>query len=284
MSNSSLISGTLLSPNHSGKRNQKISKITIHHMAGIMTAKACCQLFNNTARQASANYCIGNDGEIWLCVDESNRAWTSASEWNDNRAVTIEVSNNVNGSPWTVSDKAFNSLIKLCIDICKRNGIEELTYDGTKNGTLTFHEMFAATNCPGPYIKKRVGDICAQVNAGLGVASSVTQTTTPDQVLTVGSKIKFPSKLKVEKIDIANNLVYNTRIGGWVSAEICTEDSTADGKLDQILNVGSTFKISGEYTVSKIQVAGGYLNCGTVYLKELGYWVNAEPLIETKNG
>ncbi len=41
MSNSSLISYTKLSPNHSGKRTKKIDTITIHCMAGQLSVETC---------------------------------------------------------------------------------------------------------------------------------------------------------------------------------------------------------------------------------------------------
>ena len=41
MSNSTLISYTKLSPNHSGKRTKKIDTITIHCMAGQLSVERC---------------------------------------------------------------------------------------------------------------------------------------------------------------------------------------------------------------------------------------------------
>lgn len=165
MSNSNLISYTQLSPN-CDKRTQKICKITPHHMAGNLSVEACCNLFARPDAQASANYVIGSDGRIALCVDECNRAWTSASPWNDQQAITIEVANDEIGGQWHVSDKAFASLVDLCVDICQRNNFR-LSFDGTKNGSLTMHKMFAATTCPGPYLESRMGELAELVNARL---------------------------------------------------------------------------------------------------------------------
>ena len=166
MSNSSLVDYTKLSPNCSKPRSGKISKITIHHMAGNLTVEECGEIFSGT-RQASANYGIGTDGRVGLYVDESNRAWTSSSKENDNVAVTIEVANSKAEDPWPVSDEAYNKLIELCVDICKRNGIEKLNYTGDKSGNLTMHKWFAATACPGPYLEARFQDIADAVNAQL---------------------------------------------------------------------------------------------------------------------
>lgn len=163
-SNSSLVDKVIKSPNFS-KGRVNISKITVHHMAGDLSIETCGNMFSNTSRAASANYLIGSDGRIALCVDEENRAWTSSSKWNDERAVTIEVANDgKEDTGWHVSDKAFNSLVNLCKDICKRNNITKLEYTGNKEGSLTIHSMFAATTCPGPYLKSRLNDLCYLVN------------------------------------------------------------------------------------------------------------------------
>lgn len=149
-----------------GRKGYKVCKITPHHMAGILSGEQCAKIFQNEGRKASANYCIGNDGEIVLSVAEENRAWTSSNYENDCQAITIEVSNCENGGEWKVSESAWNSLVKLCVDICKRYGFK-LIYDGTKNGSLTRHNMFAATSCPGTYLQSRFQELADTVNAEL---------------------------------------------------------------------------------------------------------------------
>ena len=168
MSSSSLVNFTRLSPNHSGRRTQPVSKITVHHMAGDLTVEQCGAVFASASRQASANYGIGTDGRVGLYVDEANRSWASSSAWNDNRAVTIEVANSSTGGDWPVSDAAWSKLAELCADICRRNGIGELTWTGGADGSLTCHYMFTATACPGPYLKARMGRLASEVNARLG--------------------------------------------------------------------------------------------------------------------
>lgn len=149
---------------NSNPRQEKITKITIHHMAGNMGAVACAEMHRNGNQ--SANYYIGTDGTVCAGVSEDRRAWTSSSRWNDHRAITIEVANNTGAPSWTVSDAAYKSLIKLCVDICKRYKIVP-HYDGTKNGTLTVHQMYDNTNCPGPYLlaKHNDGSIEKDINA-----------------------------------------------------------------------------------------------------------------------
>lgn len=173
MSNSSLVSYTRLSPNCTKMSNKVNKKITIHHMAGNLSVETCGSVFCGS-RQASANYGIGSDGRIGLYVNECDRSWASCSKANDSQAVTIEVANNSGAPNWTVSDKAYASLINLCEDICRRNGIKSLNFTGDATGNLTMHSYFAATACPGPYLKARFKNIATEVNNRLkGAATKI---------------------------------------------------------------------------------------------------------------
>jgi hypothetical protein len=167
MSNSSLVDVTILSPNCNSPRNNAIKKITIHHMAGCLSVERCGELFADPNRQGSSNYGIDSNGRVGLYVDEADRAWTSSSPSNDNQAITIEVANSQYGGDWPVSDLAYSKLIDLCVDICQRNSIERLNFTGDATGNLTMHKYFAATNCPGPYLEARFGDIANKVNERL---------------------------------------------------------------------------------------------------------------------
>ena len=164
MSNSPLVNYTKISKN-SNPRKSKIQKITIHHMAGNLSVETCGEVFQN--KEASANYGIGSDGRVGLYVEEHNRAWTSSNPTNDHQAVTIEVANDEIGGVWHVSDKALSKLIDLCVDICKRNGIEKLNFTGDKRGNLTMHKWFTATNCPGAYLESKFPYIATEVNKHL---------------------------------------------------------------------------------------------------------------------
>lgn len=167
MGYSSLIKGTVpaAADNYTkGRAGYKICKFTPHHMAGVLTAAQCGKIFQNSSRNASANYGIGNDGTIYGYVDEDNRAWTSSSKSNDCQAITVEVSNSSTGGDWPISEAAWNSLVALAVDVCRRHNFR-LEYDGTKNGSLTCHDMFAATTCPGPYLKRRLPELAQVVNS-----------------------------------------------------------------------------------------------------------------------
>ena len=169
MSNSPLVDIEMITGNKT-IRTAKIDTITIHHMATIATAQACAASFLPTERKASANYCIGNDGSVALSVPEEYRSWCSSSYENDNRAITIEVSNDGRAPDWHVGEVAMEKLLALCVDICRRNGIEKLVFTGDPTGNLTMHKWFQHTLCPGPYLESKFPWIAEEVNRRLGAS------------------------------------------------------------------------------------------------------------------
>lgn len=178
---SELIKKQILSPNYSSRNGQKITKITIHHAAGVLSAETLAKIFLPTRRCASCNYCIGNEGDIIGVVPEEKRAWTSGSRWNDEQAITIEVSN-CSGKPnWEIGEKAMKSLILLCADICRRHCIVPY-FNGNKDASMTFHCMFQATECPGPYIKKNINEIIKRINNELCMEQKPEEPMKPEPV------------------------------------------------------------------------------------------------------
>lgn len=178
MSNSSLVSYTKISPNRNSPRNHAIDRITPHCVVGQLSAEGICGLFTNSDKDASCNYAIGTDGKIGLCVEEKDRSWCSSSKENDHRAVTIECACDKT-DPYAMTDAVYQSLINLCIDICRRNGKNTLLWFGDKDKTLSYepkenemvltvHRWFAAKACPGDWLYSRLGDLAAKVTAQLG--------------------------------------------------------------------------------------------------------------------
>lgn len=189
-----------------GRKGYKVCKITPHHMSGVLSGEQCAKIFQRASRNASANYCIGVKGDIVCSVDEDNRAWTSSSKWNDCQAITIEVSNSKTGGKWPISNASWKSLVKLCVDICTRYKFR-LKYDGTKNGSLTRHNMYANTDCPGPYLQSKFPQLVKEVNAELDKANKKA----------TSSKSTFKSyKVKI------NTAVLNVRSGAGTSYKVTT--------------------------------------------------------------
>lgn len=189
MSNSPLVDFTLISPNRTSPRHDEIDTVTIHCVVGQCTVESLGALFANESRAASSNYGVDKDGRIGMYVEEKDRAWCSggcdkngnpirvngiSGADNDHRAITIEVASDTT-HPYAVTDAAYEGLIRLLVDICKRNpGIKRLRWRGDKSlvgqtdkQNMTVHRWFAYKACPGDYLYERHSAIAEEVNRRL---------------------------------------------------------------------------------------------------------------------
>lgn len=211
------------------KRQQPVSKITIHHMAGSMSAASCIDFWKRSGRQVSANYVIGKDGEIVCMLEEEFRAWTSSSSWNDHRAITIEVANSGGSPSWEVSAVVLQSLINLCADICSRYDITP-AYTGDSKGSFTFHCMYTQTECPGPYIKSNIKDILRKIKDNLSIPKDYKVKVTAKSLNIrdgAGTKYKIVGKITDQGIytitDIQNGWGKLKSGAGWISLKYTKE-------------------------------------------------------------
>lgn len=250
MSNSSLVSYTGLSPNHSGKRTHSIDRITPHCVVGQLSAESICACFP-AGRDASCNYAIGTNGKIALCVEEKNRSWCSSNEANDQRAVTIECASDKT-APYAMNNKVYQSLINLCVDICKRNGKTKLIWFGDKSKTLnyspksnemvlTVHRWFANKSCPGDWLYSRLGDLAAQVTKKLGGGSSTssggsTTSGTLYRVQTGAFSKKANADALVKKLEAAGYDTYMVQVDGLykVQTGAYSKKANADAQVKKL--------------------------------------------------
>lgn len=177
MSNSALVTYTNITKNKS-KRKHIIDTITPHCYVGQVTAKQGCDYFAES-KDASAHYIVGRDGDISQSVPEEYRAWTTGGNYtvngmtgaqNDHRAVTIEMACSIE-YPYTVTNAAYEALVRLIADIAKRNGLYPLKWKADKSlvgktaeQNMTVHRWFAPKECPGDYLYERMGDIAQRAN------------------------------------------------------------------------------------------------------------------------
>lgn len=175
MNETTLIHTVLASPNFNPGRTFPLSRITIHCAVGLISGKRIAELFANPSRNASSNYCIGKDGDIFLSVYEDNRAWTSGSRDNDNRAITIECASdpkNKNAFP----DATYKSLIELVLDLMQRYQKTKLVYIPDKKTALayqpkgdefllTFHRWFENVACPDEWFMNKVPEFVEYINS-----------------------------------------------------------------------------------------------------------------------
>jgi N-acetyl-anhydromuramyl-L-alanine amidase AmpD len=222
--NSSLATYIKISPNKSsGRQGHKIDTISIHCMAGDLSVEACGQMFAKSSTQASSNYGVDSRGKIGLYVEEKDRSWCTSSSANDNRAVTIEVASG-SKHPYKVNDKAYQALITLLVDICKRNNIKSLKWKGKKSligqvdkQNMTDHRWFSNKACPGDYLYNRHGKIAKAVNERLGKDTS--------------RPPGMPSNIEDDIIDESNDGYddESSSMGGGVNIQITDETELALG-------------------------------------------------------
>lgn len=176
--NSGLVEFTKPSPNNSGMRTHSIDRITPHCVVGQLSVETMGAMFAKSSYQAAPNYGIGSDGRVGMYVQESMRSWCSSSSANDQRAVTIECASDKT-HPYAFKDIVYRKLIKLCTDICRRNGKTKLLWLADKEKTLSYkpasnemiltvHRWFANKSCPGDWMYARMGDLAKQVTEALG--------------------------------------------------------------------------------------------------------------------
>lgn len=177
MSNSQLVTYTKLSPHTNGKRTLPIERITPHCVVGQCSIEALGAEFAKPSKRASSNYGIDKDGRVGMFVPEDSRSICSSSSDNDNRAVTIECASDTT-APWAFRPAVYEALVRLCIDICKRNGKTSLLWIAEKDDALryvpaqnemllTVHRWFANKACPGDWLMERMGKMAEQVNAAI---------------------------------------------------------------------------------------------------------------------
>lgn len=249
--NSKLVNYTRISPNRSVNRNHKIDTVSIHCVVGQCSVETLGSIFASTSKEASSNYGIGYDGRIGMYVEEKDRSWCTSSASNDNRAITIEVASDTY-HPYRVNDAAYKSLIKLLVDICKRNGIKKLVWSTNKsermnhlNGcNMTVHRDYANKSCPGDYLYNLHRQIAKEVNAQLG---SDTSSTTKKTLYRVRKTWKDVKSQKGAFYDLSN-------------AKKCADKNKGYSVFDESGKAVYTSKAANSTSSFKVQISISDLN------------------------
>lgn len=240
---SSLVSVVHYSPNNSGKRVYPLTRVSVHCVVGQCAAETLGNLFGNASFEASSNYGIGYDGKIGQFLPESYRSWCTSSYDNDNRAITIEVASDTT-APYAVRDAAYKALIKLLVDICRRNKKTKLVWIPDKTKALaykpasnellmTVHRWFANKSCPGDYLYNRHTQIAAEVNKQLG-GTSAASTAAPATSTTSSTTAAFKSyvvRIKISDLNIRKGPGTNYGSVGYIKpgAYTIVQESTGTG-------------------------------------------------------
>ena len=226
------------------KENHAIDRITPHCVVGQCTAEGLGSWFAKTSTQASSNYGIDKDGRVGLYVEEKNRSWCSSSNANDQRAVTIECASDTK-EPYTMNSKVYDALVKLCVDICKRNGKKKLIWISNKSKALnyvpksdemilTVHRWFANKSCPGNWLYSRLGKLATEVTKQLGSstasglkASSLKDLSDADVIKKVGAL--FTADMKKSGILASVSLAQFILESGYGKSELAQKANNCFG-------------------------------------------------------
>lgn len=141
------------SPNYTkGRQGASVDKIVCHWMAG--TLAATDSVFQNTTRQTSAHYGVGQGGNVHQYVKESDTAW-HAGNWNANiSSIGIE---HEGGPGIPITDSVYQTSGELIASIWQRVG---------RQLPLRKHSDFKATQCPGTLDLNRLTDIATKIYKG----------------------------------------------------------------------------------------------------------------------
>lgn len=125
----------LVKGNHTrGRNGASIQHVTRHHLAYIGEGKAVVDnIWNHptSPRAASSTAVIGPTGHWTQTVWDDNTSWADANRWSNERAVTLEHSNNtgrVNGTDsdprsWNISDETIISGARVAAAYCVHKGL-----------------------------------------------------------------------------------------------------------------------------------------------------------------
>ena len=218
---SSMLAYTKLSPNHSGQRTHAIDRISPHCVVGQCTAEGLGDWFYKSSTQASSNYGIDKNGRVGLYVEEKNRSWCTSSNANDQRAITIECASDTT-EPYTMNNTVYETLIKLCTDICKRNGKKKLLWFADKDKSLnyapksdemviTVHRWFANKSCPGNWLYSRLGDLANKVTVNL---SGTTVSQSSSDAVKSFPVTPFTVKVIIDDLNYRSEPSMNGRVNG----------------------------------------------------------------------
>lgn len=170
----------LTSPNHSGKREKKVTSITIHwwgdpdhfgDQANDGDAEGVAKYLCRTGGTSSAHY-VATANEVWCIVDPDDIAW-HAGNWPANQ-VSIGIECDADRQPG-----AYKTIAELIADLREVYG----------DLPLVPHRRWKATACPGGWDLAKLDRMARAVAASRADAKHV-------------SKPATPKKPKVKKINI----------------------------------------------------------------------------------
>ena len=200
----------------------------------------------------SWNYVVDKDYAV-RCVPENEVAWCQGDgNGNGNmKTISIEICDNSDGDITKATDNA----VELCAMILRTHGIK------SAGNYLFQHNHWTGKDCPYDIRRGNPYDwntFVSKVQAKLNSSSS----SMADQVLTVGSKVRFNGVFKINSIIKPNSKYKNGAVGSFATcygSPIGTDDYIPCGPIAICNSDGSNANYNG---VAKV---GRYWKCDTIF-------------------
>lgn len=266
--------------------------ITVHNTSNWSNganAMAHANLLRNgwKYRYVSWHYVIDNNYAI-RCVPENETAWCAGDGNGDGnrKTINIEICDNADGNIYQATENA----VALCADILRRHGITDV------NGHLFQHNHWTGKDCPYDMRRGNPYDwntFCSKVQQLLNGEKGEAV----DQILHVGSKVKFNGVFKVDQIIEPSKKYPNGAVGcyatcygvpvgdnDWIPSgplATCNSDGS-NANYDGILDVGDYWKCDKIFTVVSVELPTKYTPNGVATLEADGvrFRVDCGPLYE----
>ena len=214
-----------------------------------------------------------SDSDMYVATDnEINRSWCSSSSANDQRAITIECASGMK-EPYEMNNTVYEKLIKLCADICRRNGKTKVVWKGSKSASLAYepksnemvltaHRFFANKSCPGDWLYSRYSDLANRINALLGSGTTAsggnsndsTNTSAPSKPNTNFPKVPFTVNVIVSDLNIRK--APNGDIVGKTGKGVFTITSVKNGWGKLKSGAGWIYLANADYCTIGSSVSG----------------------------
>lgn len=239
----------------------------------------------------SWHYVVDQDRAV-RCIPENETAWC-AGDGNGNgnrRTINIEICDNGDGD----IKKATDNAVELCAMILKARGIN------TANNHLFQHNHWTGKDCPYDIRRNNPYDWNTFVSKVQEKLTGNNSSNQADQILTVGSKVKFNGLFKINQIIKPNSKYKNGAVGSYATCygapvgvndfipcgplAICNSDGS-NANYNGIAKIGGYWKCDKIFTVKGIELSTKYTKNGVAILEadNVEFRVDSGVLYEVSN-
>ncbi len=140
------IKNMYITKNRPHTKRKKTTKIAVHYIGNPNTsAEANRNYFNNNDNNVSSNYIIGLNGEIICCIPDEEIAWCTCQA----NSYSVSIENCHPDGTGKLNTKTYNSLVELCVHLCKKYKLNE--------NDLIRHYDVTGKICPKGFVPKNKG-------------------------------------------------------------------------------------------------------------------------------